>query len=120
MKRVFLVTTKDAKTEEVVSGLVIADNFAEAEEKIYAESEGSIKDMHLTEVREVEGYIIKPIEKEKASIAEAIEEAKKLLRKNGYVVKKLTKGQLEDAEDCEKCGFAGDCSECRCSICIIQ
>ena len=59
----------------------------------------SIKDIHLTEVREIEGYIIKPIEKEKVSIAGAIEEAKKLLRKNGYAVKKLTKGQLEDEGD---------------------
>lgn len=109
MKRVFWVTTKDVKTEEVVSGLVIADNFVEAEEKIYAESEGYIKDMHLTEVREVEGYIIKPIEKDKASIAGAIEEAKKLLRKNGYVVKKLTKEQLEDAKTCKDYGFEGDC-----------
>lgn len=99
MKRVFWVTAKDAKTEEVVSGLIIADNFAEAEEKIYVESEGTIKDIHLTEVREVEGYIIKPIEKDKASIAGAIEEAKKLLRKNGYAVKKLAKGQLEDDGD---------------------
>ena len=120
MKRVFWVTAKDAKGEEVVSGLMIADNFAEAEEKIYAESEGFIKDMHLTEVREVEGYIIKPIEKEKVSIAGAIEEAKKLLRKNGYVVKKLTKGQLEDAKYCKDCGFEGDCYSCSCSICIFQ
>ena len=39
MKRVFWVTAKDAKTEEVVSELMIADNFTEVEEKICAESE---------------------------------------------------------------------------------
>ena len=51
---------------------------------------------------------------------EKIETAINLLRENGYVVKKLTAGQLEDAKECEDCGFEGDCSFCRCSICIIQ
>lgn len=51
---------------------------------------------------------------------EKIEDAINLLRENGYVVKKLTVGQLEDAKECEDCGFEGDCAFCRCSICIIQ
>ena len=51
---------------------------------------------------------------------EEIETAINLLRENGYVVKKLTVGQLEDAKECEDCGFEGDCAFCRCSICIIQ
>ena len=51
---------------------------------------------------------------------EKIEDAINLLRENGYVVKKLTVGQLQDAKECEDCGFVGDCSFCRCSICIIQ
>ena len=49
-----------------------------------------------------------------------IEDAINLLRENGYVVKKLTVGQLQDAKECEDCGFEGDCAFCRCSICIIQ
>ena len=41
---------------------------------------------------------------------EEIETAINLLRENGYVVKKLTVGQLEDAKECEDCGFEGDCA----------
>ena len=51
---------------------------------------------------------------------EEIEAAINLLREKGDVVKKLTVGQLEDAKECEDCGFEGDCAFCRCSICIIQ
>lgn len=51
---------------------------------------------------------------------EKIEDAIKLLRRNGYVVKKISKSQLEDARVCEDCDFEGDCSECSCSICIVQ
>ena len=51
---------------------------------------------------------------------EEIETAINLLRENGYAVKKLTVGQLQDAKECEDCGFEGDCAFCRCSICIIQ
>lgn len=51
---------------------------------------------------------------------EKIEDAINLLRENGYVVKKLTVGQLQDAQECEDCGFEGECAFCRCSICIIQ
>ena len=51
---------------------------------------------------------------------EKIEDAINLLRENGYAVKKLTVGQLQDAKECEDCGFEGDCAFCRCSICIIQ
>ena len=51
---------------------------------------------------------------------EKIEDAINLLRENGYVVKKLTVGQLQGAKECEDCGFEGECAFCRCSICIIQ
>lgn len=51
---------------------------------------------------------------------EVISEAIRLLRKNGYVVKKLRKAQIEDGEECEACGFNGDCNECSCSVCIVQ
>ena len=51
---------------------------------------------------------------------EKIKEAIRLLRDNGYVVKKLSKTQKQDADECESCGFNGDCSSCSCSICIIQ
>ncbi|WP_297993988.1 hypothetical protein [uncultured Clostridium sp.] len=49
-----------------------------------------------------------------------IEDAINLLTENGYVVKKLTVGQLKDAKECEECGFEGDCYFCRCRICIVE
>ena len=51
---------------------------------------------------------------------EKVEDAINLLRENGYAVKKLTAGQLKDAEECERCNYEGECSSCRCSVCIIQ
>ena len=51
---------------------------------------------------------------------EKIKEAIRLLRDNGYIVKKLRKIQKEDANKCASCGFNGDCSSCSCSICIMQ
>lgn len=49
-----------------------------------------------------------------------IKEAIALLRGNGYVVKKLTTGQLTDMKECEECDWEGECMDCRCSICIVQ
>lgn len=51
---------------------------------------------------------------------EKISDAIKLLRENGYVVKKLTKAMKEDADECERCGFEGECISCACSVCIVQ
>lgn len=65
-------------------------------------------------------HYISYLEKKLVSIANDTERAKKLLRENDYVITKLSKGQLEDADACERCGFEGDCTECRCSVCIIQ
>jgi len=63
---------------------------------------------------------INDLEKNLVKVANSKERAKKILIEEGYVVTKLTKGQLEDARKCEECGFEGDCFECRCSICIVQ
>lgn len=52
-----------------------------------------------------------------------ISEAIKLLHGNGYIVKKLTKGQIEDSKKCDECNMRGedmDCVECSCSCCIMQ
>lgn len=49
-----------------------------------------------------------------------IKKAKELLRNEGYIIIKPTKMQLKDSDDCEKCGYQGDCSECACSICLMQ
>lgn len=46
--------------------------------------------------------------------------ATKLLVENDYIVTKLSKEQLNDAKECENCGFNGDCTECSCSICIVH
>lgn len=49
-----------------------------------------------------------------------LEEALKVVRENGYIVIKPTKGQLKDMEECENSGFEGNCFECRCSICLMH
>lgn len=54
---------------------------------------------------------------------EKIEDAIKLLSENGYLVRRLTKGQIEDSRGCDEYYSSGkdmDCAECRCSCCIIQ
>ena len=63
---------------------------------------------------------INELENDLVKVANSTERAISLLRKEGYVVKKLTKPMKEDAQKCEDCGYAGDCSSCACSICIIQ
>lgn len=51
---------------------------------------------------------------------EILKHSIKLLTKNGYIVIKPTKEQLNDAQKCENCDFEGDCSNCSCSICILN
>lgn len=65
-------------------------------------------------------HYINYLEEKLVDIANNEQRAIKLLIKKDYIVTKLTKGQLEDAKECENCGFEGDCSECRCNICIVQ
>lgn len=65
-------------------------------------------------------HYINYLEEKLVNIANNEERAIKILIENGYVVKKLTVGQLKDAKECEECGFEGDCSFCRCSICVVQ
>lgn len=52
-----------------------------------------------------------------------IEQAIKLLQKNGYIVKKWTSAMEKDAKECEKMSESGkdkDCVGCACSMCIAQ
>ena len=65
-------------------------------------------------------HYINYLEEKLVDIANDEKRAIKILIENGYVVKKLTVGQLKDAKECEECGFEGDCSICRCSICVVQ
>jgi len=65
-------------------------------------------------------HYINYLEEKLVDITNNEERAIKILIENGYVVKKLTVDQLKDAKECEECGFEGDYSFCRCSICIAQ
>lgn len=49
-----------------------------------------------------------------------IKEAIKLLRENGYIVRKLSKTQQEDADECETLDGDKECFGCSCSVCIMQ
>ena len=49
-----------------------------------------------------------------------IREAISLLRENGYAVNKMSKDMIKDMEECDESGGEKDCSECSCSICVIQ
>lgn len=52
-----------------------------------------------------------------------ITQAKNLLLKNGYIVKKWTLSMERDANECtemEKHGKQKNCSGCSCSVCLIQ
>ncbi|WP_346848456.1 hypothetical protein [uncultured Clostridium sp.] len=54
---------------------------------------------------------------------EQLEEAIKLLRENGYVVRNITKLMISDSEECEEMQNNGEdkeCCECSCSVCIMQ
>ncbi|MGL5152806.1 MAG: hypothetical protein ACRC7N_19795 [Clostridium sp.] len=65
-------------------------------------------------------HYINYLEERLAKIANNEERAKLLLQQKDYVVRKLTTRQLSDAEKCAECGFDGECTECSCSVCIIQ
>ena len=52
-----------------------------------------------------------------------IKEAIALLRKNDYIVRKITKDMAEDSNECEKMSDTGDykdCGGCSCNVCIMQ
>ena len=49
-----------------------------------------------------------------------IKEAIEILIMNGYAVKKLSQQMIIDAEECDVSGCEKDCTECACSVCIIQ
>lgn len=52
-----------------------------------------------------------------------IKDAIELLKKNGYIIKKLTKAMKEDCIRCVEMSDKGEdmeCFECACSICICQ
>lgn len=56
-------------------------------------------------------------------MSEEIENAIKLLRHNGYVVKKITRVMERDSKECDEMSERGenvDCCCCTCSICIMQ
>jgi len=55
----------------------------------------------------------------KTILEEKIQEAKELLRENGYTVRKLTKLMKEDLDECDRLEGDKDCSSCSCSICIV-
>lgn len=60
---------------------------------------------------------------EENRMEENIKEAIKLLRSNGYIVKKWTNAMEEDADECcemEERGESKDCCDCACSICLMQ
>ena len=65
-------------------------------------------------------HYINYLEEKLVNIANNEERAIKILIENGYVVKKLTVGQLKDAKECEECGFEGDCSFCVAFFCVVQ
>jgi hypothetical protein len=49
-----------------------------------------------------------------------IYDAIKLLKENGYVIKKFTEVMKNDAKECELSGCQKDCDGCSCNMCIIQ
>ena len=66
---------------------------------------------------------INNLEERLDKIANDKDKAIKLLEENGYSVKQLTKGQIEDCKKCEECSNRGEdmeCIECSCSVCIMQ
>ena len=55
-----------------------------------------------------------------AILEDKIQEAKKLLRENGYVIIKLTQAMKDDLDECDRSEGDKDCSSCSCSICIAE
>ena len=60
------------------------------------------------------------LENKLVEVANDKERVAKLLVENDFIITKLSKQQLQDAKECENCGFNGDCTECSCSICIVH
>jgi len=56
-------------------------------------------------------------------MSKEIDNAVKLLRDNGYAVKKLTNSMKKDSQKCAELSAKGkemECFGCACSICIAQ
>lgn len=53
-------------------------------------------------------------------MSEDIEQAINLLRKNGYVVKKISRAMEVDSKRCEELNGNYECFGCACSICILN
>jgi hypothetical protein len=54
---------------------------------------------------------------------EELKQAIKLVRENGYIVKKVTEGMKRDCDKCQEMSENGEdmeCFECAYSICIMQ
>jgi len=56
----------------------------------------------------------------KIVLEDKIQEAKKLLRENGYVIIKLTQAMKDDLDECDMLEGDKDCSSCSCSVCIVE
>lgn len=66
---------------------------------------------------------IEKLENELVEVSNDKDKAKKLLRDNGYLIIKLTQGQIADSELCERMSEQGetmDCFDCSCSCCLVQ
>lgn len=66
---------------------------------------------------------IEKLENELVEVSNDKDKAKKLLRDNGYLIIKLTQGQIADSELCERMSEHGetmDCFDCSCSCCLVQ
>lgn len=51
---------------------------------------------------------------------ENIKQAIKLLRENGYIVKRFTPSMQRASDKCEAAGYEGECGGCPCNVCIVQ
>jgi len=71
--------------------------------------------MHIWNIKNNKGWGIEMEDK--------IQEAKELLWANGYAVVKMTKRMNEDSDECVRMMEEGndkDCSECSCSLCVVE
>lgn len=62
-------------------------------------------------------------ENDNKSEIDEIKQAKLLLERNGYVVKKWTRSMEQDFKECEgmeEKGQSKDCYGCSCSVCLAQ
>ncbi|WP_404989306.1 hypothetical protein [Clostridium culturomicium] len=66
---------------------------------------------------------IEKLENELVEVSNDKDKAKKLLRDNGYLIIKLTQGQIADSELCERMSEQGkymECVDCSCNCCLVQ